>query len=122
MSKVPNFRDIDLFTEKMQEESFLKDWQNDAQKESGTEWKNLSWETPEGIFFKPVYCDEDYEKVGHLGTYPGIPPYIRGPYSSMYVTKPWTIRQYAGFSTAEESNAFYNKNLEKVIILKTLNI
>ena len=69
------------------------------------------WVTPEGIAVKPVYRPDDLVGLDFLDTYPGIPPYLRGPYPTMYVTQPWTIRQYAGFSTAEESNAFYRRNL-----------
>ena len=69
------------------------------------------WVTPEQIPVKPVYTKEDLEGMEHLGYAAGIPPYLRGPYSTMYVMRPWTIRQYAGFSTAEESNAFYRRNL-----------
>ena len=70
-----------------------------------------SWLTPEGIAVKPVYAPNDIEGLDFLHTFPGIPPYLRGPYPTMYVTQPWTIRQYAGFSTAEDSNAFYRRNL-----------
>ncbi|MDR1355087.1 MAG: methylmalonyl-CoA mutase [Propionibacteriaceae bacterium] len=70
-----------------------------------------AWTTPELIEVAPLYSDEAYEGVDFLHTYPGIPPFLRGPYSTMYVNQPWTIRQYAGFSTAEESNAFYRRNL-----------
>ena len=69
-----------------------------------------AWETPEGISVAPVYTDADLDGVD-VDTYPGLPPYTRGPYPAMYVTQPWTIRQYAGFSTAAESNAFYRRNL-----------
>ncbi|MFF3666650.1 methylmalonyl-CoA mutase [Microtetraspora malaysiensis] len=69
------------------------------------------WETPEGIEVKPFYTAGDLKGIDFLETYPGIPPYLRGPYPTMYVNQPWTIRQYAGFSTAEESNAFYRRNL-----------
>src|SRR5881398_3275331 len=69
------------------------------------------WLTPEGIPVKPGYGEADLEGIDFLGTYPGVPPYLRGPYPTMYVNQPWTIRQYAGFSTAEESNAFYRRNL-----------
>jgi methylmalonyl-CoA mutase len=69
------------------------------------------WITPEGIAVKPVYGPEDLAGIDFLDTYPGIPPYLRGPYPTMYVTQPWTVRQYAGFSTAEDSNAFYRRNL-----------
>lgn len=67
--------------------------------------------TPEGIEILPVYGPADLEGVEHLGTLPGLAPFVRGPYATMYVTRPWTVRQYAGFSTAEESNAFYRRNL-----------
>ncbi len=70
-----------------------------------------TWVTPEGIPVKPVYTGSDTAGLDFLGTYPGIAPYVRGPYPTMYVTQPWTIRQYAGFSTAEESNAFYRRNI-----------
>jgi methylmalonyl-CoA mutase len=69
------------------------------------------WISPEQIPLKPVYTKEDLEELEHLQYAAGIPPYLRGPYSTMYVMHPWTIRQYAGFSTAEESNAFYRRNL-----------
>jgi methylmalonyl-CoA mutase len=69
------------------------------------------WQTPEGIEVKPAYATEDVAGLDCLDTWPGIPPYLRGPYPTMYVTQPWTIRQYAGFSTAEDSNAFYRRNL-----------
>ncbi|BCJ68600.1 methylmalonyl-CoA mutase [Polymorphospora rubra] len=71
----------------------------------------LVWNTPEGIDVKPLYTADDLAGLDFLATYPGITPYLRGPYPTMYVTQPWTIRQYAGFSTAEESNAFYRRNL-----------
>src|SRR3954447_13655171 len=69
------------------------------------------WITPEGIAVKPVFGPDDVKGLDFLDTYPGIAPYLRGPYPAMYVTQPWTIRQYAGFSTAEDSNAFYRRNL-----------
>ncbi|MGF1477276.1 MAG: methylmalonyl-CoA mutase [Geminicoccaceae bacterium] len=70
-----------------------------------------SWTAPEGIEIKPRYGPDDVEGLDFLKTYPGLPPYVRGPYPTMYVNQPWTVRQYAGFSTAEESNAFYRRNL-----------
>ncbi|MBT7311157.1 methylmalonyl-CoA mutase [bacterium] len=82
--------------------------------ENNTEPKNGSdktWSSPEGIEIKQRYCADDLQDVTHLETVPGIPPFLRGPYASMYCMRPWTIRQYAGFSTAEESNAFYRRNL-----------
>ena len=69
------------------------------------------WLTPEGIPVKSVYSEADLEGIDFLETWPGIAPYLRGPYPTMYVNQPWTIRQYAGFSTAEDSNAFYRRNL-----------
>ena len=81
------------------------------------EWESANdirpeWETPEHISVKPVYTRLAWEGIEHLDYAAGLPPFLRGPYSTMYVTRPWTIRQYAGFSTAEESNAFYRRNLE----------
>ncbi len=70
-----------------------------------------AWKTPEGIDVKRVYTEKDLTGIEHLGSLPGIPPFVRGPYPTMYASRPWTIRQYAGFSTAEESNAFYRRNL-----------
>ena len=69
------------------------------------------WQTAEGITVKPVYTEKDLEGMDHLDYLPGIAPFLRGPYASMYTLRPWTVRQYAGFSTAEESNAFYKRNL-----------
>ena len=72
---------------------------------------NPLWETPEGVSVKPVYEPEDVAGLTAPRTWPGLPPFVRGPYPTMYATNPWTIRQYAGFSTAEDSNAFYRGNL-----------
>jgi len=72
----------------------------------------LEINTAEGIKLKPVYTESEFNKLDHIGFTAGLPPYLRGPYSTMYAGRPWTVRQYAGFSTAEESNAFYRKNLE----------
>ena len=74
--------------------------------------KSNVYETPEGIDLKSFYTKKDIENLKHTESLPGIDPFVRGPYPTMYTNKPWTIRQYAGFSTAEESNAFYKKNLE----------
>ncbi|MGA7397739.1 MAG: methylmalonyl-CoA mutase family protein, partial [Solirubrobacterales bacterium] len=79
-----------------------------AQNPSGDDVK---WETPEGIDLDPAYTSEATDQLDFLDTRPGFAPYLRGPYPTMYVNKPWTIRQYAGYSTAEESNAFYRRNL-----------
>src|SRR6185437_4485001 len=70
-----------------------------------------AWQTPEGIAVKPAYGEADAAGLDFLDTYPGKPPFLRGPYPAMYAAQPWTIRQYAGFSTAEDSNAFYRRNL-----------
>ncbi|MEO9339889.1 methylmalonyl-CoA mutase [Mesorhizobium sp. SB112] len=84
-------------------------WSEPKNAPSGGETRQ--WKTPEGIKVKSAYGEADLKNLPYLDTYPGIAPFIRGPYPTMYVQKPWTIRQYAGFSTAEESNAFYRRNL-----------
>ena len=90
----------------------MNDWQALAEKElKGRSPDDLTWQTLEGIAVKPLYTDEDTAGLDHLGTLPGLAPFTRGPRATMYAGRPWTIRQYAGFSTAEESNAFYRKNL-----------
>jgi len=106
MSRLPDFSAIDFDAPAERTSSPLVDWQ--ALVGAGADQR---WKTPEGIEVKPVYTAEDLEAVTHLGTMPGLPPFLRGPYSTMYVRRPWTIRQYSGFSTAEESNAFYRRNL-----------
>ena len=70
-----------------------------------------AWTTPEGIAVKPIYTAADTAGLDFVDGFPGIAPFVRGPYPTMYVTQPWTIRQYAGFSTAEDSNAFYRRNI-----------
>ena len=91
----------------------IDDWQALAIKESkGKSLDELTWHTPEGIAVKPLYTADDLENLEHLDSLPGIAPFVRGPRATMYAGRPWTVRQYAGFSTAEESNAFYRKNLE----------
>jgi len=88
----------------------LKGWTERATRElKGEQPDSLVWQTPEGIAVKPLYTAEDLEALEALDSLPGAPPYIRGPRSTMYAGRPWTIRQYAGFSTAEDSNAFYRK-------------
>ncbi|MBY5564655.1 methylmalonyl-CoA mutase [Rhizobium leguminosarum] len=89
----------------------LSDWAELAQKELRSSPETLTWQTPEGIAVKPLYTAEDLDGAGHLGSLPGFAPFTRGPRATMYAGRPWTIRQYAGFSTAEESNAFYRRNL-----------
>ncbi|NIA26585.1 MAG: methylmalonyl-CoA mutase [Desulfobulbaceae bacterium] len=91
----------------------LDDWRSLASKEcKGQSSEELIWNTPEGIAVKPLYTAEDLEGLAHLDSLPGLAPFVRGPRATMYAGRPWTVRQYAGFSTAEESNAFYRKNLE----------
>ena len=91
----------------------LDDWKALAAKElKGRDPEELIWQTPEGIPVKPLYTEQDLDGIEHLGSIPGVDPYVRGPRATMYAGRPWTIRQYAGFSTAEESNAFYRKGLE----------
>ena len=90
----------------------LADWDALASKDlKGASPETLTWETPEGIKVKPLYTAADLEGLEHLGSLPGFPPFTRGPRATMYSHRPWTIRQYAGFSTAEESNKFYRANL-----------
>ena len=86
-------------------------WAAQLAREAGARPDDLLWETPERINVKPLYTSADLEGLDHLDGAPGFAPFLRGPYSTMYVTKPWTVRQYAGFSTAEDSNAFYRRNL-----------
>ena len=97
MTRIPDFSDIPLF-----------DGATVAAKDP---FEAAPWTTPEGIDVKPTYGPSDLDGLDHLDTMPGMPPFLRGPYPTMYVQRPWTIRQYAGFSTAEESNAFYRRNL-----------
>src|SRR6202050_3317788 len=95
MSRIPDFSQVDFA---------------DAKASTGSAG-GAPWLTPEGIAVKPLYEPADVSGLDALDTYPGIAPYLRGPYPTMYVTQPWTIRQYAGFSTAEDSNGFYRRNL-----------
>src|SRR5262245_16972250 len=89
----------------------LSEWQALADQETGGRARELAWTTPEGIVVKPLYTAADLEALETAGGLPGIAPYLRGPRATMYTHRPWTIRQYAGFSTAEESNAFYRRAL-----------
>ena len=90
----------------------IEDWRQLAKKElKGRSPDDLVQTTPEGISVKPLYTAADLEGLEHMDTMPGAAPYVRGPRAPMYTGRPWTVRQYSGFSTAEESNAFYRKNL-----------
>ncbi|WP_018547261.1 methylmalonyl-CoA mutase [Streptomyces sp. LaPpAH-108] len=104
---IPDFSGIELGTPAM--DGSAEEWRAAVERTTGG--GAPVWETPEGIGVKPLYTGRDLEGLDFLETYPGIAPYLRGPYPTMYVNQPWTIRQYAGFSTAEESNAFYRRNL-----------
>ena len=91
----------------------LEDWQELAIRErKGKPLEELTWNTPEGITVKPLYTAQDLAGLDYVDSMPGMPTFVRGPKATMYAGRPWTVRQYAGFSTAEESNAFYRKNLE----------
>ncbi|GAA1278088.1 methylmalonyl-CoA mutase [Saccharothrix xinjiangensis] len=105
---IPNFADVELGEPAP---VGADRWHAALQEATGKGADALVRETPEGIGVKPVYTGADTEGLDFLGTYPGIAPFLRGPYPTMYANQPWTIRQYAGFSTAEESNAFYRRNL-----------
>ncbi|MCK5840106.1 MAG: methylmalonyl-CoA mutase, partial [Bacteroidales bacterium] len=98
----PNFNKINIKSSKPNEN--IKDWEKSLD-------IKYDWETPEQISVKGVYSKEDLEGMEHLNYSSGLQPFLRGPYSAMFPLRPWTIRQYAGFSTAEESNAFYRRNL-----------
>jgi len=97
MTRIPDFSDLPLFDR--------------ATSGPSSPANTTPWTTPEGIDVKAVFGVDDLAGLDHLNTMPGMPPFLRGPYPTMYVQQPWTIRQYAGFSTAEESNAFYRRNL-----------
>ncbi|NVI88856.1 methylmalonyl-CoA mutase [Actinomadura sp. BRA 177] len=102
---IPDFTEIELGAAPPADEA-AKRW-----RAAVSDGDAKSWDTPEGIEVKPLYTGDDLAGLDFLDTLPGIAPYLRGPYPAMYATQPWTIRQYAGFSTAEESNAFYRRNL-----------
>jgi methylmalonyl-CoA mutase len=95
------------------ENANINEWEKIAKESDlkGKDINSLNWTSPEGIVWKALYTYEDLEKLESVNSMPGMFPFKRGPRASMYANQPWTIRQYAGFSTAEESNAFYRKNL-----------
>ena len=109
MSLNPDFTKMNLQGETKQES--FKEWKDRIEAISGKSFKDLYQMTMEQIPLKPLYNRDDLAGMNHLHYVAGIPPFLRGPYPTMYVTRPWTVRQYAGFSTAEESNAFYRRNL-----------
>ena len=106
----PNFSEMKLDKDLFKNDS-METWKRNIERETGKPLEELLYHTMEQIDVNPLYTAEDYKNTTHLPYMAGIPPYLRGPYSTMYVTRPWTVRQYAGFSTAEESNAFYRRNL-----------
>ena len=112
--EVPDFTDVELAEPSAPGPHDEKRWHDAltaAAEDAAGQDSGQAWVTPEGIDVKPLYTAADLDGLDFLATYPGLPPYLRGPYPTMYVNQPWTIRQYAGFSTAEESNAFYRRNL-----------
>ncbi|WP_031512149.1 methylmalonyl-CoA mutase [Streptomyces sp. NRRL F-5123] len=111
MSGIPDFTAIPFAEDGDGPAPTEERWGSAVKEATGSGVADLAWETPEGIAVKPLYTARDLEGLDTLGTYPGIAPFLRGPYPTMYVNQPWTVRQYAGFSTAEESNAFYRRNL-----------
>jgi len=110
-ANIPNFAEIGLSSTSNSGRLDVREWQARAEAESGQKLNDLAWQSPEGISVKSLFTPDDIAGLDFLDTRPGIAPYLRGPYPAMYVTQPWTIRQYAGFSTAEDSNAFYRRNL-----------
>ena len=110
-SKIPNFADVDLASTSTSGRISANEWKGKAEAAAGAKLESLAWQTPEGIAVKPLFTADDLKGLDFLDTRPGMTPFLRGPYPVMYVTQPWTIRQYAGFSTAEDSNAFYRRNL-----------
>lgn len=109
---IPDFTTVGLDSGRADETAATGDrWREAVKERTGHSVEDLAWHTPEGIAVKPLYAEDDLRGLDFLHTYPGIAPYLRGPYPTMYVNQPWTVRQYAGFSTAEESNAFYRRNL-----------
>ncbi len=100
----PNFKEINIQSDSFVQKTNVADWTEKNE-------TNPDWLTAEQIPVKPLYTKADLEGMEHLDYAAGVPPFLRGPYSTMYAMRPWTIRQYAGFSTAEESNAFYRRNL-----------
>jgi methylmalonyl-CoA mutase len=111
MATIPNFKDVS-WDQTGKIAGSLADWRAQAKAQTGKPIEKLEWNTPENIPVRPLYSSADLAGLEHLQTMPGLPPFLRGPYSTMYVGRPWTVRQYAGFSTAEQSNAFYRRNLE----------
>ena len=102
---------VSAMSEKLPNSSDLDAWEKAAAKSCRGDVAALNWVTPEGITVKPLYTKRDVDGLPYADTLPGFEPFVRGPQATMYAVRPWTIRQYAGFSTAEESNAFYKRTL-----------
>lgn len=111
MTPFPDFTKVPFVHADQSQRAGIGTWRERAEKAHPGGPDDLVWRTPEDIDVKPLFTSKDLAGLDHLDTAPGLPPFLRGPYSTMYVTRPWTVRQYAGFSTAEESNAFYRRNL-----------
>src|SRR5689334_11420613 len=109
MTAFPDFTKIALNT--VPARVSFEEWRKRFEAETGKSLNECIQKTLEQVDTKPLYTADDLASCELLDTMPGLPPFFRGPYGSMYVTKPWTVRQYAGFSTAEESNAFYRRNI-----------
>ncbi|MDX6767318.1 MAG: methylmalonyl-CoA mutase [Candidatus Methylacidiphilales bacterium] len=109
MNAFPNLADLPY--QPVCSKTTFDQWKAEVEKETGLPFADLLWKTMEQIDVTPLNTPGDLDGKEHLGGFPGIAPFVRGPYASMYVTRPWTVRQYAGFSTAEESNAFYRRNI-----------
>ena len=110
MKRFPDFTTLDFDATAFPSVSYGQ-WREAVERETGKPFDALIWQTIEQIPVQPLYTAADVQQAEHLGFTAGIPPFLRGPYATMYVSRPWTVRQYAGFSTAEESNAFYRRNL-----------
>jgi len=111
MTQIPNFATIDLDLHDEPTPSAAT-WEQNFAQQTGGSADAFVWNTPEGIDVKCLYTPSDLEgDMGHVESFPGFAPFLRGPYPTMYTNQPWTVRQYAGFSTAEDSNAFYRRNL-----------
>ena len=109
MTKRPDFTKIDLQSDYPKQD--YETWKQALEAKTGKSASDYIWQTMEQIDANALYTSDDLGHMEHLDFVAGIPPYLRGPYPAMYAVRPWTIRQYAGFSTAEESNAFYRRNL-----------
>ncbi len=111
MSRFPDYSKVPFRQGAVATKPDYSRWEQDFSRDNGALPADCQWLTNEQVPVKPLYTEEDSFGLEHTGYLAGLPPFLRGPYATMYVTRPWTVRQYAGFSTAEESNAFYRRNL-----------